>query len=86
MAPFAERCGQMPISNTHFGASHSCRSLLVCSNLWVNLKSVKELIAADAIHSPVLVNERILNGTRILELETAAGAAIEVRQRESFCL
>jgi len=48
------------------------------NNLWVSLKAVKELVAANAIQSPVIVNERKLqSGQHVLELETAAGAAIE---------
>jgi UTP--glucose-1-phosphate uridylyltransferase len=49
------------------------------NNLWASLKAVKTLIAADLIQSTVIVNERIMHGTPALQLETAAGAAIEVR-------
>lgn len=51
------------------------------NNLWVSLKSIKELVSVDAIQSPVIVNERVMGGAHVLELETAAGAAIEVRGR-----
>lgn len=52
------------------------------NNLWVSLKEVKAALAAGAIVSPVLVSERSVigaDGVRVpvLELETAAGAAIE---------
>lgn len=43
----------------------------------MSLKAVKELVATDAIQSPVIVNARQHNGQHVLELETAAGAAIE---------
>lgn len=47
------------------------------NNLWVSLKAVKELVLADGIQSPVIVNGRACGGQHVLELETAAGAAIE---------
>jgi UTP--glucose-1-phosphate uridylyltransferase len=50
------------------------------NNLWVNLKVMKSLVATDAIHQPVIVTERLWHGNHVLQLETAAGAAIEVSQ------
>lgn len=49
------------------------------NNLWASLRAMKELVAANAIQPNVVVGERLLRGSHILELETAAGAAIEVR-------
>jgi len=52
------------------------------NNLWVSLKAVKALVAADALQAPVLVTERVVPGLgHVLELETAAGAAIEFFRR-----
>lgn len=48
------------------------------NNLWASLRAMKELVAANAIQPNVVVAERTLRGSHILELETAAGAAIEV--------
>jgi UDP-N-acetylglucosamine pyrophosphorylase len=48
------------------------------NNLWANLRAIKELVASNSIQPPVVVNERTLKGSHILELETAAGAAISV--------
>jgi UTP--glucose-1-phosphate uridylyltransferase len=53
------------------------------NNLWLNLKDLKIALANGTIDPPVLISERTIvfgsDGTRIpvLELETAAGAAIE---------
>jgi len=47
------------------------------NNLWASLRSMKELVAANALQPNVVVSERVLRGSHILELETAAGAAIE---------
>lgn len=49
------------------------------NNLWVSLKSMKALLAAHAVQPTVVVSERTVHGSPVLELETAAGAAIEVR-------
>ena len=57
-------------------------SVFNTNNLWVNLKAVKALVSADALQSPVLVTERVVPGLgHVLELETAAGAAIEFFRR-----
>lgn len=48
------------------------------NNLWASLRAMKELVAANALQPNVVVAERTLRGSHILELETAAGAAIEV--------
>lgn len=49
------------------------------NNLWANLRAIKELVASNSIQPPVVVNERTFKGgSHILELETAAGAAISV--------
>jgi UTP--glucose-1-phosphate uridylyltransferase len=47
------------------------------NNIWVSLKAMKALLAADAIQPPVIVGSKKVRGNTVLELETAAGAAIE---------
>lgn len=48
------------------------------NNLWINLGAIKRLVSSDAIAPPVIVNERDIPGVGpVIELETAAGAAIE---------
>lgn len=57
------------------------------NSLWVALRPCKALLAAGALKPPVLVSERTLRGgARALELETAAGAAIEFFERAAGIL
>ena len=53
------------------------------NNLWVSVKAIKELAATDGIQSPVLVNvvDGSGGGAHFIELETAAGAAVEFFRR-----
>ncbi|XP_020276005.1 UTP--glucose-1-phosphate uridylyltransferase-like isoform X2 [Asparagus officinalis] len=46
------------------------------NNLWVNLKAIKRLVEADALKMEIIPNPKEVNGIKILQLETAAGAAI----------
>lgn len=52
-------------------------NLFNTNNLWVSLRAVQRLIASNAIRSAVIVNTRVEAGRKMLQLETAAGAAIE---------
>ncbi|KAK1273097.1 UTP--glucose-1-phosphate uridylyltransferase [Acorus gramineus] len=51
------------------------------NNLWVNLKAVKRLVTANALKMEIIPNPKVrvaleVNGVKVLQLETAAGAAI----------
>ncbi|KAK1305416.1 UTP--glucose-1-phosphate uridylyltransferase [Acorus calamus] len=46
------------------------------NNLWVNLKAVKRLVTANALKMEIIPNPKEVNGVKVLQLETAAGAAI----------
>lgn len=46
------------------------------NNLWVNLKAIKRLVEADALKMEIIPNPKEVNGIKVLQLETAAGAAI----------
>ncbi|XAR73610.1 UTP--glucose-1-phosphate uridylyltransferase [Bertholletia excelsa] len=46
------------------------------NNLWVNLNAVKRLVEADALKMEIIPNPKEVNGVKVLQLETAAGAAI----------
>ncbi|KAJ0966769.1 hypothetical protein J5N97_023686 [Dioscorea zingiberensis] len=46
------------------------------NNLWVNLKAIKRLVEADALKMEIIPNPKAMNGVKVLQLETAAGAAI----------
>ncbi|KAJ4806085.1 UTP--glucose-1-phosphate uridylyltransferase [Rhynchospora pubera] len=46
------------------------------NNLWVNLKAIKRLVEADALKMEIIPNPKEVEGIKVLQLETAAGAAI----------
>jgi len=49
------------------------------NNIWVSVKAIKALIDRDAFDLDVIVNEKVMEGTgeKVLQLETAVGAAIQ---------
>lgn len=46
------------------------------NNLWVNLHAIKRLVEADALKMEIIPNPKEVDGVKVLQLETAAGAAI----------
>ncbi|XP_058090533.1 UTP--glucose-1-phosphate uridylyltransferase [Magnolia sinica] len=46
------------------------------NNLWVSLKAIKRLVEADALKMEIIPNPKEVDGVKVLQLETAAGAAI----------
>ncbi|XP_043695536.1 UTP--glucose-1-phosphate uridylyltransferase [Telopea speciosissima] len=46
------------------------------NNLWVNLKAIKRLVEVDAVKMEIIPNPKEVDGVKVLQLETAAGAAI----------
>ncbi|XP_052190342.1 UTP--glucose-1-phosphate uridylyltransferase [Diospyros lotus] len=46
------------------------------NNLWVNLHAIKRLAEADALKMEIIPNPKEVDGVKVLQLETAAGAAI----------
>ncbi|KAK3218672.1 hypothetical protein Dsin_012642 [Dipteronia sinensis] len=46
------------------------------NNLWVNLKAIKRLVEAEALKMEIIPNPKEVEGVKVLQLETAAGAAI----------
>jgi UTP--glucose-1-phosphate uridylyltransferase len=46
------------------------------NNLWVSLKAIKRLVEADTLQMEIIPNPKEVDGVKILQLETAAGAAI----------
>lgn len=46
------------------------------NNLWVNLQSINRLVEADALKMEIIPNPKEVDGIKVLQLETAAGAAI----------
>ncbi|KAI8536609.1 hypothetical protein RHMOL_Rhmol10G0271100 [Rhododendron molle] len=51
------------------------------SFLWVNLKAIKRLVEADALKMEIIPNPKEVDGIKVLQLETAAGAAIRFFDR-----
>ncbi|KAI3502741.1 hypothetical protein L1887_31007 [Cichorium endivia] len=47
------------------------------NNLWVNLNAIKRLVQADALKMEIIPNPKEVDGVKVLQLETAAGAAIK---------
>lgn len=47
------------------------------NNLWVNLNAIKRLVEADALKMEIIPNPKEVDGVKVLQLETAAGAAIK---------
>ncbi|KAK4411937.1 UTP--glucose-1-phosphate uridylyltransferase [Sesamum angolense] len=43
---------------------------------WINLPAIKRLVEADALKMEIIPNPKEVNGVKVLQLETAAGAAI----------
>lgn len=46
------------------------------NNLWVNLKAIDRLVKGDALKMEIIPNPKEVGGVQVLQLETAAGAAI----------
>jgi UTP--glucose-1-phosphate uridylyltransferase len=46
------------------------------NNLWVNLSAIKRLVQADALKMEIIPNPKEVGKFKVLQLETAAGAAI----------
>jgi UTP--glucose-1-phosphate uridylyltransferase len=49
------------------------------NNIWVSVKAIKRLLETDAIDLEVIVNEKAMekSGEKVIQLETAVGAAIK---------
>lgn len=47
------------------------------NNLWVNLNAIKRVVQADALKMEIIPNPKEVEGIKVLQLETAAGAAIK---------
>ncbi|KAL5721730.1 UTP--glucose-1-phosphate uridylyltransferase [Ranunculus cassubicifolius] len=47
------------------------------NNLWVNLNAIKRLVEAEALKMEIIPNPKEVDGVKVLQLETAAGAAIK---------
>eukprot|EP00270_Netrium_digitus_P008485 TRINITY_DN253_c0_g1_i1.p1 TRINITY_DN253_c0_g1~~TRINITY_DN253_c0_g1_i1.p1 ORF type:complete len:469 (+),score=156.18 TRINITY_DN253_c0_g1_i1:59-1465(+) len=46
------------------------------NNMWLNLKAINRLVQEDALKMEIIPNPKEVDGVKVLQLETAAGAAI----------
>ncbi|KAB2046233.1 hypothetical protein ES319_D01G219300v1 [Gossypium barbadense] len=51
---------------------------------WVNLNAIKRLVEADALKMEIIPNPKVVNGIKVLQLETVVGAAIRVENCTSY--
>jgi UTP--glucose-1-phosphate uridylyltransferase len=51
-------------------------SLFNTNNVWINLRSLHELLTNDELSTDVVTHERVVDRVKILQLETIIGAAI----------
>ena len=47
------------------------------NNLWLKLPAICRLVNENRLDMEIIINEKVLNGMKILQLETACGAAIK---------
>ncbi|XAR58113.1 UTP--glucose-1-phosphate uridylyltransferase [Bertholletia excelsa] len=66
------------VPDEHVGEFKSIEKFKIfnTNNLWVNLKAIKRVVEADALKMEIIPNPKEVNGIKVLQLETAAGAAI----------
>lgn len=71
------------VPDEHVGEFKSIEKFKIfnTNNLWVNLKAVKRLVEADALQMEIIPNPKEVDGVKVLQLETAAGAAIRFFDR-----
>lgn len=67
---------QVPDAHVNEFKSFEKFKIFNTNNLWVNLKAIKKLVNADALKMEIIPNPKDVDGVKVLQLETAAGAAI----------
>eukprot|EP00243_Klebsormidium_subtile_P007267 TRINITY_DN3198_c0_g1_i1.p1 TRINITY_DN3198_c0_g1~~TRINITY_DN3198_c0_g1_i1.p1 ORF type:complete len:477 (+),score=161.79 TRINITY_DN3198_c0_g1_i1:158-1588(+) len=55
------------------------------NNMWVNLKAIKNLLKGGKLKMEIIPNPKDVDGTQVLQLETAAGAAIRFFEKAGGC-
>jgi UTP--glucose-1-phosphate uridylyltransferase len=51
------------------------------NNLWIDLRSLKKVMDERSMQLPVIQNKKTINGTNIIQIETAMGAALSCFDR-----
>ena len=67
---------QVPDENVNEFKSIEKFKIFNTNNLWVNLGAIKRVVEADALKMEIIPNPKEVDGVKVLQLETAAGAAI----------
>ncbi|XP_057501687.1 UTP--glucose-1-phosphate uridylyltransferase-like [Actinidia eriantha] len=67
---------QVPDENVNEFKSIEKFKIFNTNNLWVNLGAIKRLVEEDALKMEIIPNPKEVDGVKVLQLETAAGAAI----------
>lgn len=68
------------VPNDHVEDFKSVRKFKIfnTNNLWVNLRALKRVMESDGMELDIIVNNKVAeNGEAVIQLETAAGAAIQ---------
>ncbi|MFQ6640628.1 hypothetical protein Gotur_016089 [Gossypium turneri] len=80
---FSAPLASTPVWEQDFSSSEEfiiefCREFRISIYRWVNLNAIKRLVEADALKMEIIPNPKEVNGIKVLQLETAVGAAIRV--------
>ncbi|KAK8555604.1 hypothetical protein V6N13_046131 [Hibiscus sabdariffa] len=67
---------QVPLAHVYEFKSMDEFRAFNTNNLWVSLKAIKRLVEADALKMEIIPNPKEVKGVEVIQLETAAGAAI----------
>jgi len=68
------------VPKEHVGEFKSIKKFKIfnTNNLWISLKAIKRIVQEDALKTiDIIQNPKVVKGVRYLQLETAAGAAIQ---------
>ncbi|KAM0908716.1 hypothetical protein ACQ4PT_015295 [Festuca glaucescens] len=69
--------GQIPDEHLNEFKSIEKFKIFNTNNMWVNLKAIVRLVEAEALTMEIIPINKIVDGVKALQLETAAGAAIQ---------
>lgn len=50
------------------------------NNVWISLKAIKRIMSSDGMELDIIANSKEVNGNKVIQLETAIGAAISLFQ------
>ncbi|THG23288.1 hypothetical protein TEA_020253 [Camellia sinensis var. sinensis] len=67
---------QVPDSHVNEFKSIEKFKIFNTNNLWVNLHAIKRLVETNALKMEIIPNPKEVDGIKVMQLETAAGAAI----------